>query len=82
MVAGHYGMAGAGIGQVMHAPPCHTSRAVQREVPVPNPPVVMIPPARAPDLPPLVLAVLPQPAAHPLHLQQIPAADPPPPRSI
>ena len=74
-------MASADMGQVMHAPPCHTGPAVQRELPVPNPPVLMLPAARVPDLPSLPLAALPQPPVHPLHLQQVPAAESPPPRT-
>ena len=82
IVAGHHDMASAGVGEMMHVPPCHTGRAMQREIPVPNPPVIMLPTTQGPDLPPLRVAVLPQPSPHPLHLQQVSTAEPPPPRPV
>ena len=82
IVAGHHDMAVAGVGQVMHAPPCHTGSTVRREMPVPNPPVVMLPSTRAAGLPPLLVAALPEPPADPLHFQQVPTAESPPPRSV
>lgn len=82
IVAGHHDMAAVELGQVTHAPPCHAGRAVQREIPVPTPPAIMLPSARTPELPSFRLAVLRQPPANLLLLQQVPTAEPPPPRSV
>jgi hypothetical protein len=75
-------MATAGAGLVMHALPCHTGSAVQREMPVPNPPALMLPSSRAPELPLLLQAGYHPTPPDPFSLQHIPAAESPPPRLV
>jgi hypothetical protein len=81
---GHGAMMPGGSGHHMHSvytALCHPGVTVLHEHPVAITLGAMLAPPLAPALPPPALRQLTLAPAAPFHLQQIPPADPPPPRS-
>jgi hypothetical protein len=81
LVEGHAGGAMAAARHQSHVMPCHTGNVVRSEVPASGSLGIMLPAQWAPVLPSLQVVTLPIAPPAALFLQQVPAADPPPPRS-
>jgi hypothetical protein len=81
LVQGHAGGAMAAAHHRSHVMPCHTGNVVRSEVPASGSLGIMLPAQCAPALPSLPVVTLPIAPPAAVFLQQVPAADPPPPRS-
>jgi hypothetical protein len=65
-----------------HVIHCHSDQAIRSELPAAQSLGSMLPTQWTPLLPPLRVVILDLGSSTPVHLQQIPSADPPPPRPV
>ena len=80
-VGRHRAMSVAGPPQEMHTATCHRGVTNRHEMPGASLLGAMLPTPRPPALPPAAIGSLPPATAPTLHPHQLPASDPPPPRS-
>lgn len=82
LIQGHAKVALAGSQYQEHIIHCHSDRVIRSELPTAQALGSMLPEQSIALLPPLRVVSIRFPSPAPVHLQQVPSADPPPPRSV